>query len=158
MSTTRFPEGANLRQLRHQAKELFRDCQAGDTTAQQRMAVITQSSGKAGSRLTLALAQQVLAHEFGFENWPQLQQQVEQTATTMEAACMERLKEIGGQCKLDDLGRLQGVSLQGKQFVDTDVEHLAGLTRLRELYFTKTRVTDAGLEPLRSLTGCSGCR
>ena len=136
MSTTRLPEGAHLRQLRHQAKELFPDCQAADTTAQRRMAIIAQSSGKAGSRLTLALAQRVLAHEYGFENWPQLKQQVEQATTTTEAARMERIQEICGQCKIDDLSRLQGVSLQGKQFVDADVPHLAGLTRLRELYFS----------------------
>ena len=58
----------------------------------------------------------------------------------------------------DDLEHLEGLSdlrelwLAHTQVTDRGLEHLRELTNLQELYLWRTRVTDAGLEHLRGLT------
>jgi ankyrin repeat protein len=84
MSDSRqLPAGANLRQLRNQAKDLRRAWRKGDPDALRR---IGQTHPKfsgippadiAAGDIVLADAQLVIARELGFESWPRLKQHVE---------------------------------------------------------------------------------
>jgi len=54
------------------------------------------------------------------------------------------------------LGEVTGVNLSGSQVTDADLEHLKGLSQLRQLYLRDTGVTDAGLEHLEGLSQLQG--
>ena len=80
------PADANLRQLKHQAKDLLRACRGGDTNAIRRIershprfSGLTQAE-IAAARIVLADAQLVMARELGFESWPRLKEHVESPA------------------------------------------------------------------------------
>ena len=75
--------GANLRQLKNQAKDLCSACRAGNPEAIGR---ITQTHPKfagrtpaeiAGTDIALADAQFVIARELGFDSWPKLKKHLE---------------------------------------------------------------------------------
>jgi ankyrin repeat protein len=77
------PPGANLRQLRNQAKDLRRACREGDANALRR---IGQTHPKfsgltehevAAVGIVLADAQLVIARELGFDNWAKLKKHLE---------------------------------------------------------------------------------
>jgi ankyrin repeat protein len=80
---SQLPTGANLRQLRNQAKDLCRACRQGDPNAIHRIGQIHPSfSGLtqaeiAAADIALADAQLVIARELGFESWPKLKKHVE---------------------------------------------------------------------------------
>ncbi len=78
------PRDASLRQLRNQAKDHCRACRAtGDPSAIHRIvqthpsfAGLTQAEVAVGG-IALAVAQLVIAREFGFDSWPKLKKHVE---------------------------------------------------------------------------------
>lgn len=69
--STPLPERADVRQLRIQAKELFRSLQSGDPEAIALDPSLDPASAK------LADAQRLLARKHGFASWPKLVEQVE---------------------------------------------------------------------------------
>jgi ankyrin repeat protein len=71
------PAHPNLDQLRHQAKDLLRAANSGDSDA---LAQIQQVS----DQLTLASAQLAVARSYGFASWPKLKAEVE--ARTLDLA------------------------------------------------------------------------
>lgn len=80
------PPGANLSQLKNQAKDLKNACQQGDPQAIGR---IRQTHPKfsgstqgeiAARKIVLADAQLVIARELGFESWPKLRKHVESSS------------------------------------------------------------------------------
>lgn len=84
MSDSRqLPPGANLRQLRNQAKDLCRACRKGDPDAIRRIGESHPSfSGQtqaeiAATGIVLADAQFVIARELSFDSWPKLKKHVE---------------------------------------------------------------------------------
>ena len=77
------PPEANLRQLRNQAKDLYRACLKGDPNALHR---IRESHPRfsgltlaeiAAAKIVLADAQLVIARESGFDSWPRLKLHVD---------------------------------------------------------------------------------
>ena len=99
MSETRpLPPGANLRQLKNQAKDLCRACGEGDLEAMRRITELhPRFSGLASDEIAargivLADAQLVIARELGFESWPKLKKQLElllPPAASMHALVVE---------------------------------------------------------------------
>ncbi len=89
--------GANLRQLKNQAKDLCRACVEGDLSALSRVGQshpkfsgLTQAEIAAGG-IVLADAQLVIARELGFDSWPKLKKYFEsaaQPATNMHELVM----------------------------------------------------------------------
>lgn len=73
-SSSRLPARPSLEQLQKQAKELLKQCRAGEKTALDRFLVVNMRS--TDSQPTLADAQFVLAREYGFESWARLRDQV----------------------------------------------------------------------------------
>jgi hypothetical protein len=67
----RLPARPSLEQLRKQAKELLKECQAGEPSAVERFAKISSRTP------CLADAQYIIAREYGFEDWTKLKEQVE---------------------------------------------------------------------------------
>jgi ankyrin repeat protein len=67
---TYLPARPDLEQLRHQAKDLFREATRGEATALARIHAVSE-------RLILASAQLAIAREYGFESWPKLKREVE---------------------------------------------------------------------------------
>ena len=52
---------------------------------------------------------------------------------------------------LESIRELTRLQVSGRQITDAGLEHLSGLTPLRELYLQNTQVTDAGLSHLKRL-------
>ena len=71
------PSQPNLDHLRHQARRLLREAQAGDPGALERM-------GAWSTRLTLAAAQLAVAREYGWGSWDALRHYVEALASIAE--------------------------------------------------------------------------
>ncbi len=71
------PSQPNLDHLRHQARRLLRDAQAGDPGALERM-------GAWSARLTLSAAQLAIAREYGWRSWDALRHYVETLASIAE--------------------------------------------------------------------------
>ena len=71
------PSQPNLDHLRHQARRLLRDAQAGDPGALERM-------GAWSTRLTLSAAQLAVAREYGWRSWDALRHYVEALAWIAE--------------------------------------------------------------------------
>ncbi|MHB1549439.1 MAG: hypothetical protein ACYCX8_11980, partial [Acidimicrobiales bacterium] len=71
------PSQPNLDHLRHQARRLLRDAQAGDPGALERM-------GAFSTRLTLSAAHLVVAREYGWRSWEALCHYVEALAWITE--------------------------------------------------------------------------
>ncbi len=71
------PSQPNLDHLRHQARRLLRDAQAGDAGALERMRAFS-------TRLTLAAAQLAVAREYGWRSWDALCHYVETLASIAE--------------------------------------------------------------------------
>jgi len=71
------PSQPNLDHLRHQARRLLRDAQAGDPGALERM-------GAWSTRLTLSAAQLALAREYGWRSWEAFRRYVESLASIAE--------------------------------------------------------------------------
>ncbi len=84
------PERADVRQLRIQAKELFRALQSGDIVA----------DGVLAATAKLADAQRLTARKYGFDSWPKLVEQVE------TPALIERFKQLVGLGDADGLEKL----------------------------------------------------
>lgn len=93
-STLRLPARPSLEQLRKQAKDLLKAYLDGDVTVAARIhAVITRlDENTLADSLTLADAQFVLAHEYGFENWAALMSQV--TTLRMAEVRFERYEQL----------------------------------------------------------------
>jgi ankyrin repeat protein len=79
----RLPPGANLRQLRNQAKDLCRACREGEPNSIRRIGQthprffgLTQVEIIAAG-IGLADAQLVIARELGFDSWPKLKKHIE---------------------------------------------------------------------------------
>ena len=87
------PARPDLDQLRHQAKDLLRAAQAGDTTAAARIRAVS-------GRQTLAGAQLAVAREYGFASWRALKTEVEAAATDLaqqaEAFCAASIGDWTG--------------------------------------------------------------
>ena len=71
------PSQPNLDHLRHQARRLLRDAQAGDPVALERI-------GAWSTRLTLSAAQLAVAREYGWRSWDALRHYVEALASIAE--------------------------------------------------------------------------
>jgi hypothetical protein len=71
------PSQPNLDNLRHQARRLLRDAQAGDPGALERM-------GTWSTRITLSAAQLAIAREYGWRSWEALRHYVEALAWIAE--------------------------------------------------------------------------
>jgi len=68
------PSQPNLDYLRHQARRLLREAQAGDPGALERM-------GAWSTRLTLSAAQLAVAREYGWRSWDAIRHYVEALAS-----------------------------------------------------------------------------
>ncbi len=83
--TRTLPPHPSLEQLKNQAKDLLKACRSGDPTARSRLSA--QLPGIAlhpASVFSLANAQYVVAHEYGFASWPKLKQHLQ----TVQAATL----------------------------------------------------------------------
>lgn len=78
-SPSSLPARPSLEQLRKQAKDLLRDARAGDPAAIARLFAAAPRTTRQASvdSATLADAQYVLAHEYGFASWAKLKRHVE---------------------------------------------------------------------------------
>ena len=94
---TPLPEHPDLDQLKNQAKDLVKNHKAGDPQALAR--IQSNHPRLAGSsvqqiqafRFTLSGAQLVIAHEYGFTNWPKLKAHVE-SLSSGQAGLLEQFK------------------------------------------------------------------
>ena len=73
------------------------------------------------------------------------------TATTPADAIAE-IKKLGGKVSLNKSGEVIQVILSGQKITDAGLEHLKSLTSLMILDLKDTQVTDAGLKHLNGLT------
>jgi ankyrin repeat protein len=73
---TTLPARPSLDHLRHEARNLLRAAQAGDTGAAGRIAAVSE-------RLTLAAAQLAVARDYGFASWARLKTEVEARTTDL---------------------------------------------------------------------------
>jgi ankyrin repeat protein len=74
---SRLPARPSLEQLRKQAKNLLRDCRAGDADSARRVRATIPRLEDDSTGLALADAQFVLAREYGFQSWAALVHHVE---------------------------------------------------------------------------------
>jgi len=65
---------------------------------------------------------------------------------------IDAIKKLGGSVKVDKRKVVVEVDLDSTKVTDAGLEHLKGLTKLEELYFSSPKVTDAGLVHLKGLT------
>jgi ankyrin repeat protein len=165
MSQSRqLPPGANLRQLRNQAKDLRRACREGEPEAIRRIGQTHANfSGLtpaevAAAGILLADAQLVIARELGFDSWPRLKKHVEslsRSATSMhelvtgdnvqamqEAVAQE--PESVNQPNASGLPPLYTAALyRNRQAINFLLEHGAAVDVFACAYLGKA--TDAGL-------------
>lgn len=73
---TDLPARPSLDHLRHEARDLLRAAQSGDTAAVARIRAVSGT-------LTLAGAQLALAREYGFASWPRLKAEVDARTTDL---------------------------------------------------------------------------
>jgi ankyrin repeat protein len=138
MSQSRqLPPGANLRQLKNQAKDLCRACRQGDPDAIRRIGETHPSfSGLtqaeiAASRIVLADAQLVIARESGFESWPKLKKHFD--SLPQPVTNMHQLVAIG------DIPAMQAAVAQDPNLVNQLSEsglpplYIAALSRNRQV-------------------------
>jgi hypothetical protein len=76
------PQRPDLAQLRRQAKELRDALRGGEKGAIERLRRYSQVDGE---RVTLSVAQLVIAREHGFPSWPQLKERVETSVRPVES-------------------------------------------------------------------------
>jgi hypothetical protein len=76
---SQLPEHPDLAQLRRQARELHRAAASGDTGSLQRLRAVSE-------RVTLSVAQLVIARDYGFASWARLKTEVEQRRKADPAA------------------------------------------------------------------------
>ncbi|MFP6610941.1 MAG: hypothetical protein VB835_01430, partial [Pirellulales bacterium] len=62
------------------------------------------------------------------------------------------IKKLGGKVTVDGNKAAITVRLGFSKITDAGLEHLKGLTELKELLLYNTKITDAGLEHLKGLT------
>lgn len=67
------------------------------------------------------------------------------------SAQVSKLKSIGGEIRVDELGRVTEVNWAGVGVIDADLVLLKAQHELATLFLSNTRVTDAGLEHLAAL-------
>ena len=79
------PSNPNLEQLRHQARDLLNDAQAGENAALARIREVSD-------QITLTGAQLALAREYGFTSWPALKAEVDARNRTLSDAVDEFLR------------------------------------------------------------------
>jgi hypothetical protein len=72
--------------------------------------------------------------------------------TAGEKEAIDALKELGANVALDEEGRAKVLRLTGPEITDAELEHVAKLTELRDLYLEATKVTEAGLAQLEPLS------
>ena len=92
------PEKPNLDQLRHQARDLLRRAQQGETGAMERLAALDKGA-------TLAAAQLAIARGHGFTSWERLKEEVERrlSAPCKPAAPRHGIRPV---TSLEELGRV----------------------------------------------------
>jgi Clp amino terminal domain, pathogenicity island component/ClpX C4-type zinc finger len=73
------PDRPNLDQLRHRARDLFREAEKGNPNAMGRIRAVSD-------RATLSAAQLAIAREYGFASWSKLKTEVERRQSTLSAA------------------------------------------------------------------------
>jgi hypothetical protein len=71
MSARHLPVRPNLEQLRHQAKDLFRQARRGDPSALAELATQLSETLEPAA-IKLAQAQHALARSYGVASWPRL--------------------------------------------------------------------------------------
>lgn len=85
MPTKKLPSRASLEQLKHQAKDLLKEKNAGDLAALQRIRefhprfAASNDAAIAVAKFALSDAQVAIAREYGFPSWPKLKVRVEST-------------------------------------------------------------------------------
>jgi len=110
------PPGANLRQLRNQAKDLCRACREGDPNAIRRIGLTHPRFSRlteaeiAAAGIGLADAHLVIARELGFDTWPKLKKHVE--SLSQSQVSMHKLVTE------DDLQALQEAAAQDPESVN----------------------------------------
>jgi len=87
------PARPSLDHLRHEARDLLRAAQSGDTAAVARIRAVAAT-------LTLAGAQLALAREYGFASWPRLKAEVDARTTDLaqqaDAFCVASIRDTTG--------------------------------------------------------------
>jgi ankyrin repeat protein len=87
------PARPSLDHLRHEARDLLRAAQSGDTAAIARIRAVSGT-------LTLAGAQLALAREYGFASWPRLKAEVDARTTDLaqqaDAFCVASIRDTTG--------------------------------------------------------------
>ncbi len=125
------PARPDLDQLRHQAKDLLRAAQRGDSGAAARI-------GAVSDRLILSSAQLALAREYGFASWARLKLEV------------ERRDVLNSR----DLSRLTRLLAEHPELATRPMEHWADRQHGEPLgYITKMRFNHDRLGLPRDLTG-----
>jgi hypothetical protein len=89
------PAQSSLVQLKHQAKDLFRDFRAGAPDALRRFAGAHHRAPERAAA-TLSDAQLVIAHEYGFASWPKLKHHVEDLSAVEERVARVRFEFSSG--------------------------------------------------------------
>jgi hypothetical protein len=104
----------------------------------------------------LVLAAAIVAGGCGSRNEPST---LDRSAARGQAAgaagerqAIDALKELGANVALDEQGRANVLRLTGPEITDAELEHVAKLTELRDLYLEATKVTEAGLVQLEPLS------
>ncbi len=115
MAATELPARPNLEHYRKTAKELLKECRAGNPEAMDRLTrhhprLARESDRDAvATRVKLADAQFVIAREHGFESWPKFVKGIEARSGTLQAAAVwhraERAIESGDVAALEPLLR-----------------------------------------------------
>jgi hypothetical protein len=125
------PARPDLNQLRHQAKDLLRAAQRGDSAAVARIRAVCD-------RIILSSAQLALAREYGFASWARAKLEV------------ERRDILNGR----DLSRLTRLLAEHPELATTEMEHWADRQRGEPLgYITMMRFNHDRLGLPRELPG-----
>lgn len=144
--SSRLPGRPSLEQLQKQAKELLKQCLAGESAAIDRFrAVSPRFSEPNRTRPSLADAQFVLAREYGFQDWARLKEQV----GVMRASGPLFISSKSPFYTIDWVENL--ISVQGPQ-TENDWAAVFGVMKEHKLSkLTAGGISDAALERLPKL-------
>ena len=152
MSENQNQTGINLKQLRHQAKDLLKSAKSGNLESFKRFQnkhplFLNQSQEHILSQITLADAQCVIARENGYGSWPKLKAALESKADHFSEVNVENLSlpkiietldTIGVDYQLNDLGQVERLGFSGRKFNNHHMKILDYLPQLKNYLFPRS--------------------
>jgi hypothetical protein len=152
-SASQLPAHVSFEQLRKRAKDLLRECRAGNPAALERFRAVKPDAG--ASEVTLADAQFVLAREYGFDTWAGLKRHVESLAG-FDFARYERLAgELAAAYSTADVNAIRTINWDyGTSFVwerDPELMH----RRLKTWFASGNRTPELALADAKNLVAHS---